>query len=131
MHEQTAMQNRKSFPSISSTQLSSAFFEVLGNSHYHYSYSCSRKLLGQRYRNEKVSNCTPSKDHMYDLNVRCSENRRYNDEILMAHQLIPEYWCYQFPNGLTILNVHPSIPLTQIVTVYNLPKSTVLASLVT
>jgi len=29
MHEQTSTQNRKIFPSISSTQLSSAFFEVL------------------------------------------------------------------------------------------------------
>jgi len=45
MHEQTAMQNRKNLPSISSTQLSSAFFEVLGDSHYHYSYTCSRELL--------------------------------------------------------------------------------------
>jgi len=59
---------------------------------------------------------------MYDFHVRCSENRRYNDEILMAHQLIPEYWCYLFANGVTILTVHPSIPLTQIVIVYNLPK---------
>lgn len=40
----------------------------------------------------------------------------------MTHQLIPEYWCYQFENGVTILTVHPSIPLTQIVIVYNLPK---------
>lgn len=59
---------------------------------------------------------------MYDFHDRCSDNRRYNDEILMAHQLIPEYWCYQFANGVTILTVQPSIPLTQIVIVYNLPK---------
>jgi hypothetical protein len=40
----------------------------------------------------------------------------------MVHQLIPQYWCYQFSNGVTILTVHPCIPLTRFVIVYNLLK---------